>query len=611
MNITRRIIFITLCLFAIFLFTGCPKNRPPKVVVVFTPDSAYQWSAPEVRFYTTDPNKDDIYYIIDWGDGSPIETTEETYPGTGETAYIRHQYTEAGTFSIKARAKDVKNNEQKEWSKAATIRIIPNGKPTKPTIRPVIENLSGVAKGESAYFYGQGSTDPENDSIRYLFVWKKRKVSTGSWQASGSSDILGYNFPDTGTYNIKAVAEDKKGALSDTSDPYPLNCLEEGYVIGSFATKETVACYSPAILISGSDSVLVFGSDETEYPSLYQVSLSTMRKKRDATTLYEASFTGTPAIDAQGNIFIADDDCRLYSFGPTLSRNWVVPKSEDSSWDISTAPVIVGDYVAFGTNDTFYILNKSDGMVHAKVGVRVRAASSPVANASNEIIFGDEIGYLWKIDINGNRIWRFYVGEPRAIGTAILSGNLIYAGNDGGKLFAIRDLGTSVEKVWEYDAGAPISSSPVIGTDNYIYFGDENGRIHSVNQNGQSKSGFPIRLTDKRGGALTITATPAFAADGIFYINIYDEGLLFAIQTDGKIRWVTEIPELGKLKVKAAYEDVEPSVIIGPDGTIYCPLGDQVCAIKGRLTGTPANTAWPRWRHDNRNTGNVSTAPGR
>jgi outer membrane protein assembly factor BamB len=613
MNKRKREIFLAVSFFLFISFIGC-GNKPPKVPVVSGPAEAYQWSAPTFSFSTTDPNKDDVRYIIDWGDETPVETTSEY--ASGETAYVSHQYIKAQTFQVKAKAMDVKGNIQETWSSPFSITILANERPTKPTIASVIPNLRSVTAGESAYFIASGSNDPDGDSIQYQFIWKKGTVTTGPLMASGGSFLAGYNFPEPGEYNIRAIARDKKGGVSDSSEPFSLTALGEGQVIAAyFDTVVGIGDFrSPAILISGADSILVLSApmtDEPSYYSLFQLKLGDLRKKRADGLGEDYVFDGTVAIDEMGNIYLTSDEYRLYSRSSNLGARWRYPEPEDSTLDISTAPAIAGNYVVFGTGAQrkVYILNRDNGSLVRMVSVGTGVRSSPVVNNANEIIFADEIGYLWKITTAGVVKWKIYLGGSFEA-SACLSGDMIYIPNSttSGKLFAVQDLGDSARKVWEYTSGHSVSSSPVIGTDGYIYFGDDDGYIHAVDPNtGGAKTGYPIQLTDRMGSPVTITSTPAFAQDGVFYIVSYDEGLLFAVNLDGTIRWYKELAIGGKVK-RMAYEDVDPSVIIGPDGTIYCPTSDAVFAIKGRSTGTPANTPWPRWRHDNRNTGNVRTS---
>jgi C1A family cysteine protease len=66
----------------------------------------------EYIFRSVDPDGDDLYYYIGWGDGN---TEEWIGPyGSGEDVVVSHTWTESGTFVINARAKD-DYNMQSEW----------------------------------------------------------------------------------------------------------------------------------------------------------------------------------------------------------------------------------------------------------------------------------------------------------------------------------------------------------------------------------------------------------------------------------------------------------------------------------------------------------------
>jgi len=61
----------------------------------------------EYTFSTMDPNDDDVYYYIEWGDG---EFTDWIGPyDSGEEVIISYTWDEKGTYTIKARAKDTDN----------------------------------------------------------------------------------------------------------------------------------------------------------------------------------------------------------------------------------------------------------------------------------------------------------------------------------------------------------------------------------------------------------------------------------------------------------------------------------------------------------------------
>ena len=61
----------------------------------------------EYAFVTTDPNWDNVYYNIEWGDGK-VEDWIGPY-GSGEEIFLNHTWNEEGTYTIRARAKDTNN----------------------------------------------------------------------------------------------------------------------------------------------------------------------------------------------------------------------------------------------------------------------------------------------------------------------------------------------------------------------------------------------------------------------------------------------------------------------------------------------------------------------
>jgi len=66
----------------------------------------------EYTFVTTDPDDDELYYYIEWGDG---ETEEWIGPyASGEEVKVKHTWDTKGTYIIKAKAKDVYDAES-DW----------------------------------------------------------------------------------------------------------------------------------------------------------------------------------------------------------------------------------------------------------------------------------------------------------------------------------------------------------------------------------------------------------------------------------------------------------------------------------------------------------------
>jgi hypothetical protein len=75
----------------------------------------------ELRLYATDPEGNNVYYYIDWGDGTNSEWTIDQYP-SGEEVQFFHTYRTEGLVTIKAKAKNIYNAES-NWSKALTLKV--------------------------------------------------------------------------------------------------------------------------------------------------------------------------------------------------------------------------------------------------------------------------------------------------------------------------------------------------------------------------------------------------------------------------------------------------------------------------------------------------------
>ena len=89
------------------------ENGPPDVPDITGPTSGTAGEEYEYSFVTTDPNGgDDVYFWIDWGDES-FEEWIGPYE-SGEEVKVSHTWDEEGTYTIKAKAKDVYDAES-DW----------------------------------------------------------------------------------------------------------------------------------------------------------------------------------------------------------------------------------------------------------------------------------------------------------------------------------------------------------------------------------------------------------------------------------------------------------------------------------------------------------------
>jgi hypothetical protein len=96
-------------------------------------------------------------------------------------------------------------------------------KPAKPAT-PQGETQGGV--GEE-YTYASSTTDPDGDSLYYLFYWGDETYS--AWvgpHASGDTAVASHTWTDSGSYQIKVITKDENGVFSEWSDELTVAMFE-------------------------------------------------------------------------------------------------------------------------------------------------------------------------------------------------------------------------------------------------------------------------------------------------------------------------------------------------------------------------------------------------
>ncbi len=88
---------------------------------------------------------------------------------------------------------------------------------------------SGETEGAAGeeYTYTTSTTDPDGDSLYYLFRWGDETYS--DWvgpSASGDLAAASHIWSDSGIYEIKVIAKDRHGVMSEWSDPLPVDMCD-------------------------------------------------------------------------------------------------------------------------------------------------------------------------------------------------------------------------------------------------------------------------------------------------------------------------------------------------------------------------------------------------
>ena len=106
---------------AILMGSSCNlTNKAPTVPVITGPNAGVVSVPVTFKATTTDPESDSIAFQFDWGD-----TTTPAWSAliaSGETLSVQHTYSDSGTFSIKAKAKDNKGKES-VWASSNPLPV--------------------------------------------------------------------------------------------------------------------------------------------------------------------------------------------------------------------------------------------------------------------------------------------------------------------------------------------------------------------------------------------------------------------------------------------------------------------------------------------------------
>ena len=184
-------------------------NIPPDSPNIIGPTTGVVGIEYEYTIETTDPEDEDIYYYVEWDDGTNTDWIGP-YP-SGEILTVNHTWTSPDNYNIRAKAKDI-NDDESEWSNNYPMAIIENEPPNPPEI-----DGPNHGKVGTYYNYTFTSNDPDGDNVSYFIKWCDGDIT--EWTAFQISGFPGYTeshkWDEIGTYTIEAKAKDIYGFESD------------------------------------------------------------------------------------------------------------------------------------------------------------------------------------------------------------------------------------------------------------------------------------------------------------------------------------------------------------------------------------------------------------
>ena len=455
----------------------------------------------------------------------------------------------------------------------------------------IINRAPDVARPTGPSMVGLDSTrtfravayDPENGPVSVRFDWGDGDSSPWS-ELTPSFDTVAtaHVWRSPGMYLISAQARDGRGAYSKWSS----SCSVRVAMVG-----QTHWRFDPGFEVYGLPSSPAVAADGTVY---FCVGRHLAALHPDGSPLWRDSISetssqlGSAAVRPDGIVlFCAGESLHAIRPNGTIMWRW-------GATEYCTPPAVSPDGRSFvvsgGTEPRLYAIG-ADGSVgwSCRIDGSFFFPSPPAIGADGVIYVRSGDSCLLAVNSDRTNRWKCGIGSSDGSSPALDNG-IAYVGSGDSCLYAITWSGTLS---WRFKTGGPILSSPTIGVDGTVYIGSEDGITYAVRPDGSLKWRYDA-------GA-PIASSPAICADG--RICFTAGGFVHVVGPDGSLDRFFPIEGLQY----SGYGASCPA--IGPDGTLYVGVPDYPGKATLRALGgsSPlANSAWPKYQHDNENRGCMS-----
>ncbi|MBA7595857.1 putative protein YxaL [subsurface metagenome] len=350
------------------------------------------------------------------------------------------------------------------------------------------------------------------------------------------------------------------------------------------------------------ESSPAIGQDGTVYITSMDSCLYAFSPEGDLKWKYQTSgkIYASPSIGADGTVYINPWDVYTYAITPEGKLKW---KCE--TWFTPSSPAIGHDGTIYVAADDghFYAITPEGKLKWQSKLVVGGETWFPPAIGLDGTLYVNVRNVIYAVDTLGNLKWSFEV--PGSWSLTIISsmaidgeGNICFC-TDGGSFCVITPQGKLKIRldILQYVVWTSEWTSPAIDADGTIYLG---GNHFSVLNSDYTEK---WRLNEEIGYG-NVESTPIIGSDGTIYFAVNDMvgkrsnrklvGYLYAFTPEGKRKWRYRVG--GEIKSSPA---------IGSDGTVYVgSLDSCVYAIRSDSKGL-ASSPWPKFQHDNQNTGRV------
>lgn len=441
------------------------------------------------------------------------------------------------------------------------------------------------------------TADPTVGQVAYQFDWGDGNQSEWSLYVAGSS-VHGdtHTYGNTGEYDIRARSRESGGRTSKWSEPLSIAVSpSEGQIRWSFTytdpeDPEDSSDFSLNTFGIADDGTAYIGCD---FGRLVARGSDGRRKWEFPAREFDDPFLSPPAIGDDGTIYIGCDNDSLYAIQPNGTQKWQVGLDGVASGS-----------PALGADGEVYVQTEADSLysLAPATGGRIWAyysgggKSSPVIGQDGTIYCANQDGVVHAITPEGQQKWSATPGAGIAVNASPAvdpDRGLLYVVDEDG-WFAALNLGTG-QLEWRVANAGEESQSPAIGGDGTVYLG-AGGRLVAISPENEDITWY---FTPPLEGA---ASSAAVSDAGIIYFlvslgkrDLVDRDSLYAVNADGSRRWAAG------LYAEGFSDDVFSAPKLDAAGNIYIGNGLAAWCVVGN--GGPAQSAWPMFQRDARNTG--------
>lgn len=199
----------------------------------------------------------------------------------------------------------------------------------------------------------------------------------------------------------------------------------------------------------------------------------------------------SPVVSSEGSVYIGDELGKIYSINAASGQlNW---RYQTNRPILKTAVLVENGQVAFAATEKLYILDSSGNLVDTYLPWRLITTDPAASSDGSVVYFGDAFGNLYAYGVGGTLLWKTWTGWGILEQKPVVSPDgTIYVVSDD----TVTAVSSEGDVLWDYEVRWSILGAPVCGSDGTLFIGDKKGTVYTLDVDGsllsQVHSGFPI-----------------------------------------------------------------------------------------------------------------------